>query len=448
MNEPLSARKSYFWHPKDYPPDAVANPPRMISAGDGLYVTDGEGNRLLDSTSGLWNVNLGHSVGAIKRAIAEQLDILPYYSAFRGYTNQPAELLSRKLIEEWFGKDGMARVFFTSGGSDSTETALRLARQYWKIEKQSDRYKYISLKKSYHGTHFGGDSISGGTSARRPYEPLLPGCFHVAEPFLYRNAFDEDNPERLGQRCARMLEEEIQFQGPDTVAAFIAEPVMGAGGLIVPPPNYWPLVREICDRYGVLFIADEVVTAFGRSGFECGSRGWNVKPDIMATAKAITNGYFPFGATLVNQRIADAFERGGDKAVGNIAHGYTYSGHPVGCAAAIATLDLTRELRVWENAKVRGEQLMTGLKKLFQRHSLVGDVRGKGLMACIEFVEDRKSKKAVTAKVMSRILDGMIKKGVIIRIRENTFIISPPLVVEPEHVDQIIDALDFAIPQG
>src|SRR6185312_2275425 len=217
---------------------------------------------------------------------------------------------------------------------------------------------------------------------------------HIPTPWTYRNPFDEENPQRLGELCARALEEEIRFQGADTVAAFIAEPVTSAGGLIVPPANFWPRVREICTKYGVLLIADEVITGFGRTGFECGSRGWNVKPDLMTTAKAITSGYFPLGATLINDRVAQIFEsnKGG---FGLIGHGYTYSGHPVGCAAGVAALKIARDRRVWENAAARGDELMAGLQRLHQKHAIVGEVRGKGLMARVELVADRKSKAGV-----------------------------------------------------
>jgi putrescine aminotransferase len=438
-------RKSYyFWHPKAHPADMMAEPPRLIAKGEGIYITDRAGNRLLDGCAGLWNVNLGYSAEAIKEAIAAQLEILPYYSSFRGASNEPAEELARVLVEEWFAPEGMLRAFFTSGGSDSVETALRLARQYWKLKKASDRFKYISLRKAYHGTQFGGDSVSGGTNARRGYEPLLPGCFHIPAPYLYRNPFDEQDPERLGERCARMLEEEILFQGPDTVAAFIAEPVMGAGGMIVPPANFWPLVREVCDRHGVLLIADEVVTGFGRTGFECGTRAWGVKPDIMCMAKAITCGYFPLGAVLVNDKVADAFESHPEPSA-VIAHGYTYSGHPVGCAAALAALAMTRTLRVWENAKVRGDQLAAGLQRLQQKHVLVGDVRSKGLMAGVEIVTDRKSKVPADKKMMGRIFEGAIAAGVMIRPMENNIILSPPLVVQEADVETILAGLDAGL---
>jgi adenosylmethionine-8-amino-7-oxononanoate aminotransferase len=439
---PSDNRRNYFWHPMGHPADATAKPQRTMVRGEGIYLTDSSGKRFLDATSGqLGNVTLGYSVVEIKRAIAAQLDALPYYAAFGGSTNRPAEELSRILIEDWFGRDGMARVFFCSGGSDAVETALRLSRQYWKIQGERDRYKFIALRNGYHGTHFGGASLNSKPAIRRNYEPLLGGVFHIPTPWTYLNPFDETDPERLGELCARALEEEIRFQGPDTVAAFIAEPVTSAGGLVVPPPNFWTRIREICNRYDVLLIADEVITGFGRTGFESGSRGWAVKPDMMTTAKAITSGYFPLGATLIGEKVAQVFEanRAG---FGMIGHGYTYSGHPVGCAAAIAALGVARERRVWENAAARGVELMAGLQRLHQKHAVVGEVRGRGLMACLELVADRKSKTPIDSATIARISEAILARGVMVRASESSIGLAPPLIIEPADIEQIIDVVD------
>ena len=436
---------SGFWHPMGHPAEALTKPPQTIVSAEGIDITDSSGNRLLDATSGqLANVTLGYSATEIKQAITAQLDVLPYFTTFRGMTNRPAEELSHTLIENWFGADGMERVFFCSGGGDAVDTAMRLSRQYWKIRGARDRYKFIALRNGYHGTHFGGASLNSKAVVRRSYEPLLAGVFHIPTPWTYRNPFDEQDPHRLGELCARMLEEEIVFQGPDTVAAFIAEPVTSAGGLVVPPPNFWPRVREICTKYGVLLIADEVITAFGRTGFESGSRGWNVKPDMMTAAKAITSGYFPLGATMVNGLVAEAFESRKD-GFGLIGHGYTYSGHPVGCAAALAALRLARKRRVWDNARSRGDELMAGLQRLHQKHAIVGEVRGKGLMACVELVSDRKSKAPVAPAMAARISEAIVAAGVMVRVSDSSIGLAPPLIIEPADVDRIIEALDSGL---
>ena len=324
-----------FWHPMTHPADSIKNPAKVFVSAEGVEITDNNGHRVLDAVGGLWNANLGYSCEPIKQAITDQLAEMPYYSSFRGTTTQPVVELAAEL-QNWFKQDGLVRSFFTSGGSDSVETCLRLARQYHKARGDKDRYKFIGLKKGYHGTHFGAASVNGNANFRRNYEPLLPGTYHIAAPWTYRNPFNTDDPAVIAQMCAKMLEDEIQFQGPDTVAAFIMEPVLGAGGVIVPHDTFMPMVREICDKYGILLIADEVITAFGRLGSWNGSRHWGVKPDLMATAKAITNAYFPLGAAMIGEKVADVFESNKD-GFGAIGHGYTYSGHPVGCAAAQPT---------------------------------------------------------------------------------------------------------------
>ncbi|MBT5919580.1 MAG: aminotransferase class III-fold pyridoxal phosphate-dependent enzyme, partial [Alphaproteobacteria bacterium] len=246
----------HMWHPMAHPAEMQAVPPKVITAGEGVHVTDVEGQKTLDAVGGLWNVNLGYSCQPVKDAIRDQLAELPYYSAFRGTSTGPAIELSYEL-RQWFEEDGLTRSFFTSGGSDSVETALRLARQYHKIRGDRDRTKFLSLKKGYHGTHFGGASVNGNANFRRNYEPMLAGCFQIACPHIYRNPFGETDPAKLALLCAAALEDEIAFQGPDTIAAFIMEPVLGAGGVIPPHESFMPLVRDICDRNGILLIADE-----------------------------------------------------------------------------------------------------------------------------------------------------------------------------------------------
>ena len=433
----------HIWHPMAHPAEMQANPPKIVVAAEDVTVTDVDGHRLLDAVGGLWNVNLGYSCDPIKKAIADQLDRLPYYSAFRGTATGPAIELSYRLAE-WFKPDGLARSFFTSGGSDSVETALRLARQYHKIRGERDRIKFLSLKKGYHGTHFGGASVNGNTHFRRNYEPLLPGCFQIPSPHLYRNPFNETDPAKLAQACASMLEDEIAFQSADTIAAFIMEPVLGAGGVVVPHESFMPLVREICDRHGILLIADEVITAFGRTGAWTGSRLWGVKPDLMCTAKAITNGYFPFGAVMISEKVASAFEKNADS-FGAINHGYTYSAHPVGAAAALACLPLMEKADVATNAAARGEELRAGCLKLKDQHEIVGDVRGKGLMVALELVADRKTKKPIDKKVIGEVFEGAYRDGVMIRVSGNTIILSPPLVITEKDVARIVSAIDTGL---
>ena len=432
-----------IWHPMAHPAEMRSHPPRVIMKGEGVHVSDLEGRRVLDAVGGLWNVNLGYSCDPIKQAMAAQLDALPYYSGFRGTSTGPSIELAWELTQ-FFAPEGMARAFFTSGGSDSVETALRLARQYWKIRGQGDRTKFVALKKGYHGTHFGGASVNGNANFRRNYEPLMPGVFHIPAPYAYRNPFDETDPAKLAMLCVRALEDEIAFQGADTIAALIMEPVLGAGGVIVPHESFMPQLREICDRHEILLIADEVVTGFGRTGAWSGSRLFGVKPDMMTIAKAITSGYFPLGATMIGEKVAEVFEA--DKtSFGSIGHGYTYSGHPVGCAAGLAALAETRRLKVNENAAARGIELAAALDALKRKHPLVGDVRSKGLMAAVELVSDRATKKAADKGVMKRVSDVAYDAGVMLRVSGANIILSPPLILTSGQVRTIAEALDAGL---
>ena len=432
----------HMWHPMAHPADSMTNPPDIIVQGEGVEIIDVDGHRTIDAVGGLWNVNLGFSCEPVKAAIAAQLNRLPFYSTFRGTTNDSAIELSF-MLQEFFAPDGLSRAFFTSGGSDSVEIALRLARQYHKVRGEAGRVKYLSLKKGYHGTHTLGASVNGNANFRTQYEPLMSGCHHIPAPYTYRNPFNESDPERLAQLCLAALEDEIAFQGASTIAAFIMEPVLGAGGVIPPHESFMPGVREICDRYGILLIADEVITAFGRTGSWSGSRHWGVKPDIMCTAKAITNGYFPFGAVMISDRVAEVFENdtSGAAAIGS---GYTYSGHPVGAAAAIACLKETQRLNVKDNAATRGAQLFAGLQALQDKYSVIGDVRGgHGLMCAMELIADRATKAPVDKATIAALHKATYEAGTMVRISGNNVIMSPALILTEATVAKILSDLDI-----
>jgi len=433
-----------MWHPMAHPADSMANPPTIITSAKGVRITDVDGHEVVDAVGGLWNVNLGFSCQPVKDAISAQLDVLPYYSTFRGTSNDAVIELSEAL-RDFFATDGLVRAFYTSGGSDSVETALRLARQYHKIRGEAARVKFLSLKKGYHGTHFGGASVNGNANFRTQYEPLLPGCHHISAPYTYRNPFNETDPAKLAALCLSALEDEIAFQGAGTIAAMIMEPILGAGGVIPPHESFMPGVRAICDRHGILLIADEVITAFGRTGSWTGSRHWGVQPDLMCTAKAITNGYFPFGAVMISGAVAEVFEndRSGAAAIG---HGYTYSGHPVGAAAAIACLAETLRLNVPENAAARGAQLFAGLQKLQEKYTVIGDVRGgHGLMCALELVSERTSKAPIDKAVIGRVQEVAYQAGAMVRVSGPNIIMSPPLVLTAEDVQVILGALDAGL---
>ena len=430
----------HMWHAMANAGDMRANPPQIISAAKDAEITDIDGHSVLDAVGGLWNVNLGYSCEPVKKAIRDQLDALPYYSTFRGTTNSPLIELSWELAE-FFKPEGMTRSFFTSGGSDSVESALRLARQYHKLRGQPERTKFFSLKKGYHGTHFGGASVNGNANFRRAYEPLLPGVFHLPAPWTYRNPFNTTDGAVIAQKIAALFEDEIAFQGADTIAAFIMEPVLGAGGVIVPHENFMPLMRSICDKHGILLIADEVICAFGRTGAWSGSRLWNVQPDMMCLAKAITNAYYPFGAVMIHEKMTETFETS-KSPLASIGHGYTYSGHPVGAAAALATLAETKRLNVKDNAAARGAELRAGLEVLKSKYEAIGDVRGIGLMCAVELVSDREKKSAPAKEAVQKIQDVAYKTGVMVRTSGPNIILSPPLIITAKDVTRILTALD------
>ena len=430
-----------LWHPMAHPGDMQANPPTIITEAHGTRIKDIDGHEVVDAVGGLWNVNLGFSCQPVKDAIAAQLDRLPYYSAFRGTTNDVIIELAEVLRDFW-GPDGLTRAFYTSGGGDSVETALRLARQYHKIRGEHGRFKYLSLKKGYHGTHFGGASVNGNANFRTAYEPLLPGCYHIPAPYTYRNPFNETDPEKLAQLCLQALEDEINFQSPGTIAAMIMEPVLGAGGVIVPHESFMPGVREITARHGILLISDEVITGFGRTGDWSGARHWGVQPDMASTAKAITNGYFPFGAVMIAEHMAETFEKD-ETGMAMIGHGYTYSGHPVGAAAALACLEETIKLQVQTNAAARGAELFAGIQALKERHQVIGDVRGgHGLMLGMELVDDRATKTPIQKDTIARVQEVTYQNGAMVRMSGPNIMMSPPLVLTEADVATILTALE------
>jgi adenosylmethionine-8-amino-7-oxononanoate aminotransferase len=438
-----AANARHLWHPMAHPKAMHDTPPDIIARGEGSWIWDIDGHRMVDGVGGLWSANLGFGRREIRDAIVEQLDELAFYNTFRGTTHPRAIELSTRLVR-LMEPDGVGAVFFSNGGSDAVEGALKLARQYWKLQGQGDRSKFIALRQGYHGVHFGGMSVNGNTNFRRNYEPLLPGCFHVDTPWVYRNPYTDD-PARLAEICAELLEREIVFQGPDTVAAFIAEPVQGSGGVIVPPANYWPLVRQVCDRHGVLLIADEVVTGFGRTGHLFGTRLWGVKADLWCLAKGISSGYVPLGATAISSKVAAVFEQG-DAALGAVTHGYTYSGHPVAAAAALATLEVLQREDVVGNAARQGAHLIERLRALGGRSRLIGDVRGVGLMVCLEMVADKASKAPFGrgAKEVAAVAREAYRRGAMVRTSGPNIILSPALTISREEIDVLCDALEGA----
>ena len=433
-----------FWHPMGSARQDPSQDTLIIRSGDGNYVTDVDGNRLLDGVAGLWNVNVGHNRPTVKAAIAEQLDELAYYQTFDGTAHPRVYDLADRLIG-MFAPEDARRVMFGCNGSDAVETALKIARQYWIAAGEPGRIRFLALRNGYHGMHIGATSVGGNAVYHHNYGPLLAGVTLLDSPWLYRNPWSCDDPERLTDHLIDQLVDQIEFHGPHTIAAFIAEPVQGAGGVIVPPADYWPRVREVLDRYDILLIADEVVTGFGRTGNLLGSRGWGVAADIMTFAKAITAGYIPLSATVFNGRVAGAIENG-PGFTNVVMHGYTYSGHPLACAASLAVLDIVEDEDLPGNAARVGPVLLDGLKTL-ERHTLVGETRGKGLMAAVDRVSDKRTRQSIdpTSHLAERIAGIARREGVVVRPVGTKIVVSPPLTLTADEARAIVRALDIAL---
>jgi adenosylmethionine-8-amino-7-oxononanoate aminotransferase len=359
----------------------------------------------------------------------------------------PAITLANRLIE--LAYDNMQAVFFTSGGAESNESAFKTARFYWKAMGKPDKVKVIARQQGYHGVTLQAMSATGMPAYWKMFEPRVPGFVHIQTCYPYR--FQGARPgETVGQAAARELEEAILREGPDTVAAFIAEPIHGGGGVIYPTDDYFPLVRQVCDRHHVLFIADEVITGFCRTGKWFAMSHWNVKPDMMSFAKGVTSGYLPLGGIMVSRAIKDAID--GVKPEDRWNHAYTYSAHPTCCAVALANLDIMQRERLWENAATMGARLHESLGAAFGDHPHAGDIRGgKGLLAAVELVEDRGSKKnfAADRKVAARVQAEMVKRGLVTRVRPvagahpapgDSIYFAPPLVVTAAELDRIVAA--------
>ncbi|MBT9302470.1 MULTISPECIES: aminotransferase class III-fold pyridoxal phosphate-dependent enzyme [unclassified Pseudomonas] len=434
-----------FWHPMRAAAAVAGEQTLIIARGNGNYVTDIHGWRMLDGIAGLWNVNVGHNRESVKQAIHRQMDELAYYQTFDGIAHPRVYDLAERLTG-MFAQEDMQRVLFSSGGSDAIETALKMSRQYWIAVGEPERTRFLSLRNGYHGVHMGGTSVGGISAYQFNHGPLLAGCTLLDAPWSYRNPWDCEDPQALTGHCIRQLEEQIRALGPQTIAAFIAEPVQGAGGVIVPPAGYWPQLRAVCDRYGILLIADEVVTGFGRTGSMLGSRGWGVAPDILCLAKGISAGYIPLGATVFNGRIARAIETA-ENFGQVIMHGYTYSGHPTACAASLAVLDIVEQENLSGNAAKVGAYLLERLKPLSERFEVVGEVRGKGLMLALDLVSDKRLRTPVDPAegYASRLAERVRLEGVLVRPVGTKIILSPPLTLTLEEADLICHALETGL---
>ena len=429
----------YLREPSDM---AEKGEPTVYVSGEGVRVTDANGNTSIDAMSGLWLKNIGYGRKEVADAAYEQMLKLTYMPM--GTTTEPTIRLAEKVAEMTPGD--LSRSFFTSGGSESIETAIKLARAYFKRVGEPGRIKFISRKDSYHGATAGAMALGGNyLYPRADYEPLMPATFHVPQPNFYRCEFNSRTPEECGERHVKAIEDVIKFQGPDTVAAVFAEPVSSPMGAVVPPDNYWPMLREVCDRYGVLLVADEVITGFGRTGKMFACEHWGVTPDMMTVAKGITSGYIPMGGTITRKEIADAFV--GSQRV-SFRHVITFGGHPVAAAAALRNIQIMEDEDMVGNSARMGAYLLDGLKELQEKHRMIGDVRGLGLMCGLELVKDRETKETypADAELGSRLTAGFQANGLHLRGGDNMNV-APPLCVTSGEIDEIITIMDRVFTQ-
>ena len=432
---------AHLFHPLHSPASHEFLGPIVLHSGKGAVLTDTDGKQYIDGLSSLWNVNVGHGRTELAQAAADQMSLLEYASAYTGLTNEPAVKLATRLSA--LAYPALNTAFFASGGAEANESAFKLVRSYWRAKGQPGKVKIIARHFGYHGVTIAAMSATGMPAYWTLFEPRAPGFLHVQPPYCYRCAFGK-SPATCGLECAEDLATAIQREGPETVAAFIAEPVQGAGGVIPPHPGYFPRIREICDQFGVLFIADEVITGFGRTGKWFALDHWGVQPDVMSFAKGVTSAYVPLGGIMFSDEIADTLRRlPPDQAW---MHAYTYSGHPTCCAVALRNLDIIEAEGLVERAASTGAYL---LRRLSELNSLphVGEVRGLGMMAAVELVADKASRRAFDAglKIGPRILKRAIEQGVIVRARGDVVCVAPPLVTTEQQIDTIVSVLGDCI---
>jgi putrescine aminotransferase len=409
---------------------------RVIVRGEGVYIWDHQGRQLLDGMSGLWNVNVGYGRQELIDAATEQLKTLPFYNSFFQCTTEPAIRLAERLA----GLTGnrMSHVFFAGSGSEANDTQIRLVRRYWQLVGRPEKHVIISRTNAYHGSTIGAASLGGMRAMHAQGELPIPGIVHIDQPY-YFDARSNETPDAFGLQVAGQLEARILSLGADRVAAFIGEPVQGAGGVIIPPASYWPEVQRICRKYDILLIADEVITGFGRLGHWFAHQRMGFEPDLLTFAKGVTSGYIPLGGVLVGARVADVLRAEG----GEFAHGYTYSGHPVACAVALANLDVIEQESLIDYVREDLEPYFAaGWADLAVRHRIVGEARSLGLMGALELVRGGHERFNEALKVGERCRDACIEQGLVMRAVGDTLIVAPPLVSTPAQIDELLEKAD------
>jgi putrescine aminotransferase len=438
MHAPLAIDQAHLIHPLHHPTTTAS--PRIWVEGHGAVIKDADGREYIDGLAGLWNVTAGHGRRELAAVAHEQMAKLAFHSAYAGGTNYPAIELAERLSALVY--PSINTFFFTSGGAEATESSIKTARFYWKALGQPDKAKVISRHRAYHGLTLAAMSATGLSAFWPMFEPRVPGFLHIDAPDPYR--FAGDDGASLGVQAANRLEQAILREGPETVAAFIAEPVQGAGGVIIPPRDYFTRIREICDKYQVLLIADEVITGFGRTGRWFALEHDQIEPDIMQFAKGITSGYLPLGGIGVSDAIRDAINS--VPPAKRWMHAFTYSGHPTCCAVAVKNIEIIDKEGLVARAEDTGAYLLDKLRALESLDG-VGHVRGLGLIAGVEVVADKATKQLfpAAAGIAQRLTDAMLERGLYTRVALDVVCIAPPLVIDRAEVDRLVSIVGAAI---
>lgn len=450
-SQPLSTQQiqaldsAHFIHPFTDHSDLATRGARVIVKSEGIYVWDSEGEKLLDAMSGLWCVNAGYGRQALAQAAFDQMMTLPFYNSFFQTTNVPAVKLAARLaaLAPKVGDRTFEHVFYSSSGSESNDSNVRMVRRYWDLLGQPQRKVIISRVNAYHGSTMAGASLGGMSGMHAQGDLPIPNITHIEQPYFYENGLPGESAEAFGLRAAGWLEEKILTLGADKVAAFIAEPIQGAGGVIIPPPTYWPEIQRIVDKYGILLISDEVICAFGRLGYWFAYEKFGYKPDLVTFAKAVTSGYIPLGGVMVGNRVAKVLiEKGGE-----FNHGYTYSGHPVACAVALANLDIMESEQLPQRVRDDTGPYLAKCFEAIATHPLVGVAETCGLTAGLVLVKNK-----LTAERFSEELSvGMMcrrhcfQNGLVMRAVGDRMIIAPPLTMTHADIDEMMRLIRQAL---
>ena len=442
MNAPVTANitQQKILHPATSIVALEQNGPRVMEQSSGIHINDRQGNQLIDGIAGLWCSNIGHGRAEIASTMAEAASSLDYFHTFNGHTNQAQMTLAERLVK--MAPEGLSHVFFGCTGSDGNDTLVKIAWQYQIMRGKPEKRKIISRWQAYHGTSISTASLTGLKGFHRDFNLPLDFAIHTDCPFYYANAENGETEQAYTARLLSNLENLIKKEGADKIAAFIGEPIMGAGGVITPPEGYWAGVQAICKKHDILLIVDEVVCGFGRTGHAFGSDLYQIQPDMMNTAKGITAGVFPMSAAFVSEKIHDVLRQASEK-LGGFSHGYTYSGHPIGAAVANKVLDIMEMENLVANSANVGAYLHQSLQEALLDHSNVGEIRGQGLLASIQLMADSDSKIFFNPKhkIAAKVSEACYRAGLIIRPLPsvNSLALSPPLILSKLQADQIVD---------